>query len=132
MSKRAATVRVKRGARWLDENFPGWESRINPETLSLSDGQQCICGQVFREEVSTEEFGYNFAERNLFGEANSWVSTLVPKGEPHRAVQVASTLGFMNGYGPNGRSSGMTDEEYVTFDELQEAWVALLAKRAQS
>ena len=40
-------VRVRNGARWLDENFPGWVDRIDLETLNLSNGESCICGQVF-------------------------------------------------------------------------------------
>lgn len=44
----AAAVRVKRGARWLDENFPGWEKRIDTTTLDLANGETCICGQVFK------------------------------------------------------------------------------------
>jgi hypothetical protein len=44
--------RVANGARWLDENFPGWEKRINIKTLDLENGQSCICGQVFKRKAA--------------------------------------------------------------------------------
>ena len=43
-------VRVANGRRWLTENFPGWQSRINVYSLNLGDSYKCICGQVFAEE----------------------------------------------------------------------------------
>ena len=80
--------RVNRGWRWLDENFPGWQERVNIETLSMVSGEDCICGQLFgdamRKANSSPDnltkhaghkfvHGYDYTERTLFTEANSWV-----------------------------------------------------------
>lgn len=117
--------RVANGARWLDENFPGWMDRINLETLDLNDSERCICGQVFKEEAAVSsdwiiDSGYGYARRNLFLEANSWITTLVPMDADHRVRQVSYVLGFDTGdYGSDR-----------TWQRLQKAWVDLLKERA--
>ena len=40
-------LRVERGAEHLDLDFPGWEDRIDTETLDLTGGRECILGQLF-------------------------------------------------------------------------------------
>jgi hypothetical protein len=42
----AARERVRRGANYLDEVDPGWDARLDPETLELSDGTCCVLGQL--------------------------------------------------------------------------------------
>ena len=42
---------VARGAAWLDIHFPGWERKINLETLNINLGDQCVCGQVVPREM---------------------------------------------------------------------------------
>lgn len=37
----------ERGALWLDEMAPGWASQIILDTLNITDGGDCVCGQVF-------------------------------------------------------------------------------------
>ena len=123
--------RVANGARWLDENFAGWESRIDTYTLVLSDKETCICGQVFSKEAlengyigfsgatgETVPFGYDYAEQHLFQEANSWILSSVPKNDPTRARQVSFFLGF-----------DLEPNSSYSYEELQEAWVDLLAQR---
>lgn len=39
--------RVKRGADWLDANFPGWYMNIDTDTLDLNSTGSCILGQEF-------------------------------------------------------------------------------------
>lgn len=39
--------RVTRGAEALDEHWPGWELKIDTETLDLGHDMLCILGQVF-------------------------------------------------------------------------------------
>lgn len=78
----SAKTRVANGARWLDENFPGWEARINLDSLNLSDSCDCICGQVFEKQARRSRSddvydGFSFARKNLFSEANSWITDLV-------------------------------------------------------
>ena len=149
LQQAAATVRVKRGARWLDENFPGWESRINTQTLSLSSGNDCICGQVFKEEAKRsrgfafDPNGYAYAENHLFAQANSWISSLVriraegetPKSlsdweHDKRVERVAIALGF--NCGSVGTNRVPSDQVYVSYWDLQVAWEELLKERASA
>jgi hypothetical protein len=120
MNELTVDERVENGARWLDENFPGWEGRINIETLELQSTSDCICGQVF-EEVASEMGvdGYDFAIDNLFTEANSWITALVPNDTWRRGWRVSETLGFCTYDG---------ESEYA-WAELQDSWVTLLEKR---
>lgn len=39
---------VVRGAEFLDENLPGWEKKIDLETLDLSSTCGCVLGQQLR------------------------------------------------------------------------------------
>lgn len=41
---------VESGAAWLDEVKPGWEGLIDLAKFDISDGNACICGQVFMDE----------------------------------------------------------------------------------
>jgi hypothetical protein len=123
---RLARVRAKRGARWLDENFPGWEKRINLNTLELANGEQCICGQVFKRRAKNHygENGFEYASDHLFAEANSWITKIVPKNARFRAHKVSEALGF--------NVLGFSDSVDVTFENLETAWVELLAARKAS
>ncbi len=146
-SAQVASVRVKRGAKWLDENFPGWESRIKPKTLDLADGKQCICGQVFKGKKRGVS-GYAYATVTLFSEANKWINGIVKMQTEsqaksqgldedawfNRAQRVAVALGFDSGSvfedaDDNIVPAAESDMEWVGFTDLQSAWKNLLAKR---
>ena len=43
---RAARLRARRGATYLDEADDGWHARLNSATLELADGAQCVLGQL--------------------------------------------------------------------------------------
>lgn len=139
--------RVNRGWKWLDENFPGWQAKINLADLSLADGTKCICGQVFEDDAKRanqrtnadddKAWGdiyvtpYDYAERTLFAQANSWITSLV--GVPtidfanieayteqwyearDRAQKVGKALGFV-----------ADDNYYITYDDLQREWISRL------
>ncbi len=38
--------RVARGAAWLDETSPGWESKIDLGVLDIQQINVCVCGQT--------------------------------------------------------------------------------------
>jgi hypothetical protein len=42
-----AQRRATQGAALLDKCLPGWEARVDPERLRMSDGYNCILGQCF-------------------------------------------------------------------------------------
>jgi hypothetical protein len=131
-AQRKMQPRVKLGAKFLDENVPGWDKRININTLRLSSGKSCICGQVFRKRawywrnkakkksktfIANDLNGYDYALNHLFAEANSWVEKLVPKGFYGRALTVGRVLGF-----------DVYQDEY--YSDLQKVWVDFLKERA--
>lgn len=52
---------VAAGAEWLDENFPGWEWKIDLETLDMANCRECVLGQSLREFVaSNNSSGYGY------------------------------------------------------------------------
>jgi hypothetical protein len=125
--------RVANGARWLDENFPGWEDRINLNTLRLDDGELCICGQVFGRTPSGRKrsgTGYEWANRHLFEEANSWITPLIESKTvsfSRRSTRVSWALGF-SAYG--GYHLGVSNGP--GYDALQREWVRVLKARAKA
>jgi hypothetical protein len=44
-----ARARAARGAAYLDGASPGWAGRVDPATLELADGAQCVLGQLHGE-----------------------------------------------------------------------------------
>jgi hypothetical protein len=138
--------RVANGWRWLEQNFPGWQDRIERDTLDLAGVYNCICGQVFAEATAanpracgrgTAPSGYALAHKTLFSEANGWITDLVDQdpAEPvvisdtgeltgwteahdRRAVAVAVCLGFL----PDDRLDGHTDPRLAAHDHLQAEW----------
>lgn len=138
--KAAAELRVQRGARWLTENFPGWQDRIDPDTLNLASAEMCICGQVFKTEGRALEAegewdptGYTYAHKNLFSEANSWISAVVKlrargQGSPlkhdeemERRVRVSIALGFDEG-SLDVRGVDPLDKVPLQYSDIEDAW----------
>lgn len=65
-----ATVieRVRAGATLLDATVPGWEGKIDPETLDLQSCVGCILGQCFDIYGSgTKHLGLNHQDAVAFG-----------------------------------------------------------------
>lgn len=44
---RSPQKRVSLGAKWLDENQPGWAMRVDPASLDLRSRKECLLGQVY-------------------------------------------------------------------------------------
>jgi hypothetical protein len=135
---RVADMRAKRGARWLDENFARWEDKVEPTTLRLRSGTDCICGQVFADNPQYRS-GYGYAEDTFFADANHWVSTIVAPGEEGRAQRVGIALGFLEGAVNSPEHGRMrhilrfkSDRIKVSFNDLQTAWLKLLANRFEA
>lgn len=49
--------RVARGAAWLDANHPGWEARINLDTLACLSPLHCVMTQVTGDQHAWHQFG---------------------------------------------------------------------------
>jgi hypothetical protein len=66
----STSPRIERGAALLDEHAPVWPTKINLDTLNLSDCTYCVLGQVYGDyedglraldgeaETSPERFGF--------------------------------------------------------------------------
>lgn len=48
-----AILAVKKGIYWLDENHPGWASRIVLSSLDMSGCRECVIGQAVGDYVET-------------------------------------------------------------------------------
>jgi hypothetical protein len=95
---------VARGAAWLDEVAPGWERKIDLSVLNLDSCRQCVCGQVFAEQIGWCD-GFRFALNEM---ADDWA--------------LSSQLGF---------SLGSIDD-WDKWDDLGQAWVHLIKERFDS
>lgn len=98
---------VKRGAAWLDDTVPGWEDRVDVGNLVMQDAGRCILGQVFAAK----------------GRSLGWLARLRGTTGYRFAVGRYDTLQRIE-MGFNTELGGK-----VTFAELQEAWLQLLAHR---
>jgi hypothetical protein len=97
--------RVANGWRWLSETFPGWQDRIDWDTLDLANSQSCICGQVFGDAAEanpgacgggSDPSGYDLCDHTLFSEANGWISGLVSQ-DPARPL-IITKRGKLSGW----------------------------------
>lgn len=52
---------VKRGAVWMDQNYPGWAQRINLSNLDMGDCEACIIGQTIGTYDNFEPEGFSWA-----------------------------------------------------------------------
>ena len=111
--------RVQTGANWLDASFPGWEYRIDINTLNLMDGVKCVCGQVFANESNEVNgyhyvSGYDYAWDNLFTEGDAWIQAVIGEDD---GDTISEQLGF----------SARCSDDWI---KLQVAWTDLLQDRA--
>jgi hypothetical protein len=136
--------RVARGAQWLDCIVPGWEQRIDVETLELVSAQRCICGQLFAKEAfalarNGEYYsGFSYAKDTLFSEAISWLRStygvsqvsLDPSYDESQSPRtlIAGELGFAVLYSQDTSAYEERDEE---MNALEAEWRLLLAERAK-
>ena len=102
---------IKRGAKFLDEVSPGWESKIKPEVLDLNDSYQCVCGQVF--------LGH-------FGEGLRALA-IWEKEKGKKTVHSAAHYGF----DVNDSDINYDNENHglILYSTLAEQWIAFLVNR---
>lgn len=100
-----ARERVARGAELLDKKFPGWEGKINLETLNLASSEAgengCVLCQITK---------------------MPWVSALRAVGFRH----IQELYGREHLYGFQSESS------FLDYDMLDQAWRELLKERFAS
>lgn len=55
------SVRVERGAAWLDETRPGWWREVDLATLDLGSSCRCVLGQVFEKDAALRSYnGFDY------------------------------------------------------------------------
>ena len=62
----STSPRIERGAALLDTAAPGWEGKIDLNTLDLSSGWYCVVGQVYGDYID------GLAELNGEAEEQPW------------------------------------------------------------
>lgn len=101
-------ARAAKGAELLDEVRPGWEDRVNPDSLNMYNTSWCVLGQL--------EGDYDFAVHTLLklSYQASWVHGFhIPLSEV-----------------PPSPPGGATTESMTeVYRPLTEAWRALIAER---
>lgn len=63
--------RVQAGIKWLNANAPQkkeWHKSIDLQTLNLSQGNTCVCGQVFEQMADGWANGYSYVTDRLESE----------------------------------------------------------------
>lgn len=66
---------VDRGYKWLNENHPDWKNKVNVNTLSMSDSENCILGQIFGNYFEAEKvLGKQFCHNNGFSIDDSLIN----------------------------------------------------------
>jgi hypothetical protein len=114
MPRETIATRVERGAALLDRHVPGWEKRIDLETLDIASSEFCICGQLAnksRAKFVRENLGYPGEGFGVF------IEYLDTKRKPKTEMDAV----WLNSgrYGFSGRA----------FSRLTKAWKALIEER---
>ncbi len=67
VTKETIRRRVKRGAALLDERFPEWRTKVNPNRLAIKNCYHCVLGQLF-EQPTRFPSGFSVGLTRLFSE----------------------------------------------------------------
>ena len=106
--------RVELGARLLDEHLgPGWEDRINLDQLQMSHACMCILGQLFTDDVPTDEQWRRFC------------SAASNDGSFYNGLPYYHGLAIIDGpilTEEGAMAHGFHAETMADFDVLGEAW----------
>jgi hypothetical protein len=110
MSMTIALARAKAGARFLDEREgPGWERRINLDTLDIGSGTTCVAAQL---------------------NENAWCTALERYGlmtMDEAGSQAEIDMGRVTKFG--FAEGGLVPDASATHTELTAAWKAEVGKR---
>lgn len=60
-----AQVRVQRGVKWLDANYPGWRNVVEINQFDITNVCNCILGQLFSTISTSNGFDYVLDEKIL-------------------------------------------------------------------
>jgi hypothetical protein len=127
-------LRVKRGAALLDERIPGWDQRIDLDTLRIADSGQCVLGQLYTESRDVPMWVYCECE------SPAKYQRTYPDADPDVIVCIANyaagrvLLGLDDaGCAENGfldLTTGLGRRKQ--YDRLDEAWAQLIRERREA
>lgn len=102
---------ILRGAKFLDENHPGWAKKIKLKKLDMKRAADCVLGQLFRH-----------------GPID--VSSFYPTPECESVKVVGKSLDYSK-YVKWLQSHGMdrNEKQGDKWDEMQELWIDLIRER---
>lgn len=132
--------RVAAGAAWLDKVDPGWEFKVDPNTLSMKDGCRCVCGQVFAEVANSPDHfysGYAYVRDVLrpqyAPQAPGWPAWSMQHGFTYDGRQVNDTWkALVAGNADSDHMALYRRAEQRLWEELRTAWQLLIeARRAE-
>lgn len=72
--------RVRRGAKWLDKHYPGWEELVNPDKIDLGSPTMCVLGQIYGRfydglislRIMNQYVQHGYAGKDEIGLTESW------------------------------------------------------------
>ena len=80
--------RVRRGARLLDQELPGWRSRVNSDSLDMGSSRRCVLGQCYGSygsgivslgltgsRLSRMSYGFRLREKHTWEDYELWQAT---------------------------------------------------------
>lgn len=103
MSIASAEICARRGAQFLDEVHPGWDSEIDLVGLQLISSEFCVLGQLFDDAAASHETGFDWAVANF--------------------IQIQLDGPGALGFDVDGEISSNT------YEELDDAWSTLIHDR---
>ena len=95
--------RVRRGAKCLDKEFPGWYDRIDLDTFRMEDGNRCVLGKLY----GSYQTGMQQIYPRVIVSSGPWCSL----GEYH------------------GWNEKTGDDRHKMLSELQAEWVRIIESR---
>lgn len=118
----SAASKVAAGKKLLDEQFPGWEKRIDLDELDLRNWDACILGQLARRDPRLEDRIRTWTQERYLG---------VQGSAPPPRFNFFTACGALKLDGRNGHLTaedygfdcGSPDEDgYVSLADLEEEW----------
>lgn len=121
-----AKVRVARGAKWLEEHVPGWYRHIHLPKFDISNGHQCVWGQLAQRNLE-DWFGPVEGRRDHLADGYNQVVVYV---DTHPAVMLPHTnaYDFMVAHGFTAGVLGY-EAHPATFGELQAQWERVIGAK---
>ena len=117
---------VAAGAAWLDEEYPGWEGRIDFSNLDILYCEKCIIGQAV--------FGYVYEQgtiADVVTDENRWMIEPCQRGD---RIMASNAVFYSLHDTPWRRAHGFELAEWSKVDgaALEATWEALVKERYNS